>query len=84
MTLFWGGWLRPFPNVEALAFLDAVPSGIWFLLKVTTFLYFYIWIRGTFPRYRYDQLMALNWKSLIPLSILNLLVTGVVMLLLAG
>jgi NADH-quinone oxidoreductase subunit H len=83
VTLFWGGWLRPFPNVEALAFLDAVPSGIWFLLKVTTFLYFYIWIRGTFPRYRYDQLMALNWKSLIPLSILNLLVTGVVMLLLA-
>jgi len=83
VTLFWGGWLRPFPSVEALAFLDAVPSGIWFLLKVTTFLYFYIWIRGTFPRYRYDQLMALNWKSLIPLSILNLLVTGVVMLLLA-
>jgi len=83
VTLFWGGWLRPFPSVEALAFLDAIPSGMWFLLKVLTFLYTYIWIRGTFPRYRYDQLMALNWKSLIPLSILNLLVTGVVMLLLA-
>ena len=83
VTLFWGGWLRPFPSVEALAFLDLVPSGIWFLFKVTTFLFCYIWIRGTFPRYRYDQLMALNWKSLIPLSILNLLITGLVMSLLA-
>ncbi len=83
VTLFWGGWLRPFPNVEALAFLGLVPSGVWFLLKVTFFLYVYIWIRGTFPRYRYDQLMALNWKSLIPLSIANLLVTGLVMILVA-
>ena len=83
VTLFWGGWLRPFPSVEALWFLDAVPSGMWFLAKVATFMFVYIWIRGTFPRYRYDQLMALNWKSLIPLSILNLLITGIVMLLLA-
>jgi len=81
VTLFWGGWLRPFPNVEALAFLDLIPPIAWFLLKVCTFLYFYIWIRGTFPRYRYDQLMALNWKSLIPISIANLLVTGLVMIL---
>ncbi len=83
VTLFWGGWLRPFPSVEALAFLDLVPSGAWFILKVATFLFVYIWIRGTFPRYRYDQLMRLNWKSLIPLAIANLLVTGLVMLLVA-
>ncbi len=82
VTLFWGGWLRPFPGVEALAFLDVVPSGVWFLLKVAFFLYLFIWIRGTFPRYRYDQLMALNWKSLIPLSIANVLITGLVMILL--
>lgn len=81
VTLFWGGWLRPFPGVEALAFLDLVPSGAWFILKVATFLFVYIWIRGTFPRYRYDQLMRLNWKSLIPLAIANVLVTGLVMLL---
>ena len=81
MTLFWGGWLRPFPGVESLAFLDIVPSGAWFILKVATFLFVYIWIRGTFPRYRYDQLMRLNWKSLIPLAIANVLVTGLVMLL---
>jgi len=83
VTLFWGGWLRPFPSVEALAFLDIIPPIGWFLLKVAAFLYVYIWIRGTFPRYRYDQLMALNWKSLIPLSIANLLVTGLVMLFLS-
>lgn len=81
VTLFWGGWLRPFPSVEALAFLDLIPPIAWFLLKVATFLYFYIWIRGTFPRYRYDQLMDLNWKSLIPIAIANVLVTGVVMIL---
>lgn len=82
VTLFWGGWLRPFPGVEALAFLDLIPPVAWFTLKVCTFLYFYIWIRGTFPRYRYDQLMDLNWKSLIPISIVNLLVTALVMVLL--
>jgi NADH-quinone oxidoreductase subunit H len=80
VTLFWGGWLRPFPNTEALAFLGVFPPIFWFLSKVTVFLLVYIWIRGTFPRYRYDQLMALNWKSLIPLSIANLLITGLVML----
>jgi NADH-quinone oxidoreductase subunit H len=83
VTLFWGGWLRPFPNVEALAFLGVIPPIGWFLLKVSCFLIFYIWIRGTFPRYRYDQLMALNWKTLIPLSIANLLLTALVMLLIA-
>lgn len=81
VTLFWGGWLRPFPNVEALAFLGLVPPVAWFLLKVAFFMFVFIWIRGTFPRYRYDQLMDLGWKSLIPLSIANLLVTGLVLIL---
>ena len=82
-TLFLGGWMRPFPNVEALAFLDYVPGPVWFSIKVLIFLYFYIWIRGTFPRYRYDQLMALGWKVFIPVSIANVLATGLVMLLVA-
>ena len=67
-TLFLGGWLRPFPNVEALAFLGLVPGWIWFLLKTFVFLYIFIWIRATLPRYRYDQLMRLGWKVLIPLA----------------
>ncbi|HET9481001.1 MAG TPA: NADH-quinone oxidoreductase subunit NuoH [Candidatus Polarisedimenticolia bacterium] len=87
-TLWFGGWMRPFPNVEALAFLDwlnwAHPalSGIfWFSLKVFLILYVYIWLRGTFPRYRYDQLMRLGWKWLLPLSLANILLTGLLLLL---
>jgi NADH-quinone oxidoreductase subunit H len=82
-TLFLGGWLRPFPNVAALAFLDFVPSWTWFLIKSFLFLYFFIWIRATLPRYRYDQLMRLGWKVLIPLGIVNLLVTGIVKVLIS-
>jgi NADH-quinone oxidoreductase subunit H len=81
-TLFFGGWLRPFPNVAALAFLDFVPGWIWFLLKTFFFIYLVMWIRATFPRYRYDQLMRLGWKVLIPLGILNLVVTAIVKVLL--
>jgi NADH-quinone oxidoreductase subunit H len=77
-TLFLGGWLRPFPNVAALSFLDIIPSWTWFLIKSFLFLYFFIWIRATLPRYRYDQLMRLGWKVLIPLAIVNLIVTGIV------
>src|SRR2546425_801692 len=77
-TLFLGGWLRPFPNVAALSFLDVIPSWTWFLIKSFLFLYFFIWIRATLPRYRYDQLMRLGWKVLIPLAIANLVVTGIV------
>jgi NADH-quinone oxidoreductase subunit H len=76
-TLFLGGWLPPFPNVEFLNFLGTIPSWTWFLLKSFAFLYFFIWIRATLPRYRYDQLMRLAWKFLIPLAIVNLVVTGV-------
>ena len=77
-ALFFGGWLRPFPNVAWLHFLDVVPSWIWFLLKSFVFLYIFIWVRATLPRYRYDQLMRLGWKVLIPLAIVNLVVTGFV------
>jgi NADH-quinone oxidoreductase subunit H len=77
-TLFFGGWLRPFPNVAFLSFLDIIPSWGWFLLKSFVFLYIFIWVRATLPRYRYDQLMRLGWKVLIPLAILNLVVTGIV------
>ena len=80
--LFWGGWLRPFPNVEALAFLDLVPGWVWFFSKMFVFLYIFIWIRATLPRYRYDQLMRLGWKVLIPIAIGNIVVTGVLKVLL--
>ena len=75
--LFWGGWLRPFPNIEALGLLDLIPGWIWFFGKMFVFLYLFIWIRATLPRYRYDQLMRLGWKVLIPIAIANIVVTGV-------
>ena len=77
-VMFLGGWLRPFPNVAALSFLDLIPAWVWFLSKVFVFLYVFIWIRATLPRYRYDQLMSLGWKVLIPIAIANLVITGVV------
>jgi NADH-quinone oxidoreductase subunit H len=77
-TLFLGGWLPPFPNTPALHFLYYVPSWMWFFLKSFAFLYFFIWVRATLPRYRYDQLMRLGWKVLIPLAIANLVLTGIV------
>jgi len=81
-TLFLGGWLRPFPNVHVLSFLGFVPGWIWFLLKTFVFIYVFIWIRATLPRYRYDQLMRLGWKVLIPLGIANLVVTAILKVLL--
>jgi NADH-quinone oxidoreductase subunit H len=71
-VLFLGGWLPPF-NIAALAF---VPGVIWFALKVCGVLFFFIWSRATFPRYRYDQLMRLGWKVFLPFSLLWVLVVS--------
>jgi NADH-quinone oxidoreductase subunit H len=81
-TLFLGGYLRPFPNIEALWVLDYVPGWLWFLFKTFLFIYIFMWIRATLPRYRYDQLMRLGWKVLIPLGIANLVVTATLKVLL--
>jgi len=82
VTLFWGGWLRPFPNISALAFLDLIPGVVWFAAKVVVFLYFYLWFRASWPRYRYDQLMKLGWQFLLPLSIANVIVTAILVVVL--
>ncbi len=72
--LFLGGWHGPF--------LPESLGWIWFLLKISALLFFYIWMRWTLPRYRYDQLMQFGWKFLLPLAVVNLLVTaaGVILL----
>ena len=71
-TLFLGGWSRPFPNVEFFAFFKILPPVIWFFVKVFSFMVLFIWVRGTFPRYRFDQLMNLGWKWLLPLSLFTI------------
>lgn len=79
--LFLGGWLSPFEGIPLLSDLFFfVPGGIWLALKVSFFLFVYIWIRATFPRYRYDQLMRLGWKVLIPVTIVWVVVTAVMVL----
>jgi NADH-quinone oxidoreductase subunit H len=69
VTLFFGGWLGPW-----------LPPVVWFMLKTLFFILLFILLRGSLPRPRYDQLMALGWKVLLPLSLLNILATGGVML----
>lgn len=127
VTLFWGGWLRPFANVHWLDFLNYTPvlvflvAGVavilgsmknpvpgeklflmvvaglcfflavivaipvvndwiqgvfWFVAKVMVFLYAFIWYRATFPRYRYDQLMDVGWRVMIPVALANVIVTA--------
>jgi NADH-quinone oxidoreductase subunit H len=76
VTLFFGGWLPPFPHVAAFSFLHAVPPFVWFAAKTGFFVFCYIWFRSTFPRYRFDQLMGLGWKWLIPVALGNILVVA--------
>lgn len=75
--LFLGGWLSPF---EGMSFLGSifffVPGFVWLFLKISFFLFVYLWVRATFPRYRYDQLMRLGWKVLIPVTIVWVVVTA--------
>jgi NADH-quinone oxidoreductase subunit H len=80
VTVFFGGWLPPFPHVAALKFLQIVPPFGWFLIKAGFFLFCYIWFRSTFPRYRFDQLMALGWKWMIPIALANIVVVAVAIL----
>jgi NADH-quinone oxidoreductase subunit H len=77
-TLFFGGWLAPFANVAFLKVFGLIPGWMWFVVKTFLLLYVFLWIRATLPRYRYDQLMRLGWKVLIPLAIANVIVTAAV------
>jgi NADH-quinone oxidoreductase subunit H len=71
-VLFLGGWLPPF-GIEALA---VVPGFVWFILKTFLVMFFFLWTRATFPRYRYDQLMRLGWKIFLPFTLIWVLVVA--------
>ena len=73
--LFLGGWLPPFE----VAPFTWIPALGWFLLKVIVVLFFFLWLRATFPRYRYDQIMRLGWKVLIPVTLVWIAVIGIAM-----
>ncbi|STX30083.1 NADH-quinone oxidoreductase chain H [Legionella beliardensis] len=79
--LFLGGWLSPFEGIPVLGdIFFVVPGFVWLLLKISFFLFAYLWIRATLPRYRYDQLMRLGWKVLIPVTIVWVIVTALMVL----
>jgi len=67
-TLYLGGWRGPF-----------LPPVVWFLIKIFVLLFLFVWVRGTLPRFRYDQLMKFGWKVLLPLSIANIVATAIVL-----
>lgn len=72
-VFFLGGWHGPW-----------LPPIVWFLIKVFAIVFIFIWVRGSLPRLRYDQLMYLGWKVFVPLALVNLLVTGFVLLVARG
>jgi len=76
VTLFFGGWDVPFVNEAALGLWGAMLSVTSFILKMGFFLFLFIWVRWTFPRFRYDQLMRLGWKVMLPLALFNIFLTA--------
>lgn len=72
VLLFFGGWLSPFESIELFSKFHffSIPSLCWLLIKVFFFMFLFLWIRATFPRYRYDQIMRLGWKIFLPITII--------------
>lgn len=79
--MFLGGWLSPFEGIPILSVvLSWVPGAVWLILKTSLFLFLFLWLRATFPRYRYDQIMRLGWKVFIPVTLVWLFVEGLAIL----
>ena len=79
VIMFLGGWLSPFPGWADAPYVGWVfePGVHWFVAKLVFFMFLYLWLRATFPRYRYDQIMRLGWKVFIPLTIVWIVVVGI-------
>ncbi|MCU1588465.1 MAG: nuoH, partial [Frankiales bacterium] len=77
-TMFLGGWQAPFPFSRVDWMSEGYFPIVWFLLKVVGFIFFFIWLRGTLPRLRYDQFMKLGWKVLIPASLVWILLVATI------
>ena len=80
VIMFLGGWLSPFQGTFLEAAFAWVPGIFWFLLKISVILFSFLWLRATFPRYRYDQIMRLGWKVFIPITLVWIVVIGIAIL----
>ena len=80
-VLFLGGWNLPWIDIPFSGWPGALLAMAVFSIKVAMLLWFFVWVRWTLPRFRYDQLMALGWKVMIPLAVLNFLWVGVAIIL---
>jgi NADH-quinone oxidoreductase subunit H len=83
--LFWGGWLSPFGfdlirNAGPAVSWLAAPSILWFLAKIAFFMFAFLWVRATFPRFRYDQIMRLGWKVFIPITLVWIGIVGIMLM----
>jgi NADH-quinone oxidoreductase subunit H len=76
--LFFGGWTGPVFGLPGDSWQAGLLHVFWFGLRIFFFLFLYVWVRGTLPRFRYDQLMRFCWKVLLPLSLANIVVTSLV------
>src|SRR5258708_20339795 len=78
--VLWGGWLSQFAFGGLRDSWIGQPSILWLLAKIAVFMFAFLWIRATFPRYRYDQIMRLGWKVFIPVTLVWIVVVGVMMM----
>ncbi|MGD9851881.1 MAG: NADH-quinone oxidoreductase subunit NuoH [Nitrospirales bacterium] len=76
-VLFFGGWHAPFEFLQGPESIHWLTGIMWFAFKVSTFLFFFFWIRATLPRLRYDQLMRFGWKVLLPIALGNIVITAI-------
>jgi len=85
VVFFLGGWLSPFAGIAALEGTWLAVSGFhWLAAKMVFFMFCFLWVRATFPRYRYDQIMRLGWKVFLPITIVWIFVEGVLVALEIG
>ena len=75
--LFFGGWLSPFQGTFLYTYFSFVPGFVWLSLKTMIFIFVFLWLRATLPRYRYDQIMRLGWKVFLPITFFWLTVIGI-------
>jgi NADH-quinone oxidoreductase subunit H len=75
--MFFGGWLSPFQGTIIDSHLSFIPGFVWLSLKTLIFIFVFLWLRATLPRYRYDQIMRLGWKVFLPITFFWLTIIGI-------